>query len=172
MPDAGPEPCKSGSLLTEQSRQSPDYYSLSRHHLERHFFLLGVLFRMVKQVCLLFLYLLNHIPYQKPFEPAHHTTFSKNFVTRKDSDQTAHLRSLIRVFADRMCLLHLPDYSKKNKREPLPYCVYVQADLSLCWLHSTAGSFVFLFLKYNLVPTPFQTHAITTVKCSVVVYFC
>ena len=53
----------------------------------------------------------------------------------EDSDQPAHPRSLIRVFADRMCLLKPPIYPKRDKREPLPYWVDVQADLSLCWSH-------------------------------------
>ena len=50
------------------------------------------------------------------------------------TDQPAHPRSLIRVFADRMCLLQSPDCSKRDKREPLSYWVDVQADMSLCWL--------------------------------------
>ena len=51
------------------------------------------------------------------------------------TDQPACLYSLIRVLADRMCLLQPPGYLKRNKQEPLPYWVDVQADLSLCWLH-------------------------------------
>ena len=38
------------------------------------------------------------------FEPAHDKTYNKTFPTSENSDQPAHLRSLIRVFADRMCL--------------------------------------------------------------------
>ena len=37
--------------------------------------------------------------------------------TSEDSDQTAHLRSLIRVFAYRMCLLQPLGYSERFKQE-------------------------------------------------------
>ena len=69
------------------------------------------------------------------YEPAHDKTYSKSCTTSEDSDQTAHPRSLIRVFADRMCLLQLPGYPKKDEREPLAYWEDVQADLSLCCSH-------------------------------------
>ena len=51
--------------------------------------------------------------------------------------RTCHTHSLIRVFADRMCLRQPPGYPKKDKREPIPYWVdvHVQIDLNLCWLH-------------------------------------
>ena len=39
------------------------------------------------------------------FEPAHDKTYNKTCAISEDSDQPAHPRSLIRVFADRMCLL-------------------------------------------------------------------
>ena len=47
-------------------------------------------------------------------------TYSKTCATSEDSDQPAHPRSLIRVFADRMCLGQPPGYPKRDKREPLP----------------------------------------------------
>ena len=53
--------------------------------------------------------------------------------TNEDSDQPVNLHSLIRVFAESMCLLQLPGYPKRDEREPLPYWVNVQADLSICW---------------------------------------
>ena len=34
-----------------------------------------------------------------------------------------------------MCLLQPPGYPKRKKREPLPYCVGVQVDMSLSWSH-------------------------------------
>ena len=40
-----------------------------------------------------------------------------------------------------MCLLQLPGYPKRKKREPLPYWVDVHADLSLCWLHNSCCRF-------------------------------
>ena len=68
-------------------------------------------------------------------EPAHDKTYDKPCATSEDSDQPAHPRSLIRVFAYRMCLLKPPGYTKRDKREPLPYWMDVQADLRICWLH-------------------------------------
>ena len=44
----------------------------------------------------------------KPFEPAHGKTYNKTCAISEDSDQPAHPRSLIRVFAVRMCLLQPP----------------------------------------------------------------
>ena len=49
--------------------------------------------------------------------------------------QPARARSLIRVFANRMCLIQPPGYPKRDKWEPLPYWVDLQADLSLFWPH-------------------------------------
>ena len=69
------------------------------------------------------------------YEPAHDKAYNKTCVTSKDSDQPAHPHSLIRVFADCMCLLQPPGYLKRDKGEPLSYWVDVQADLSHCWLH-------------------------------------
>ena len=74
-------------------------------------------------------------PWPFPFEPAHDETYNKTCATSEDSDQPAHPGSLIRVFTDCMCLLQLPGYPKRDEREPLPYWVDVQADLSLCWSH-------------------------------------
>ena len=56
------------------------------------------------------------------FEPADDITYNKTCATNEDSDQIAHPRSLIRVFADRMCLLQPPI---EDKREALPYSVDV-----------------------------------------------
>ena len=68
-------------------------------------------------------------------EPAHDKTYNRTCATSEDSDQPAHPRSLIRVFADRMCLLQPPGYPKRDKRKPLSHWMDVQADLSLCWSH-------------------------------------
>ena len=70
-------------------------------------------------------------------EPAHDKTYNKTCATSEDSDQPAHPRSLIRVLADRMCLLQTRGYPKWDKREPLPHWVDVQAELSLCLSHGT-----------------------------------
>ena len=61
--------------------------------------------------------------------------------TSEDSDQPANLFSLIRVFPDHICLLQAPGYPKREKREPLPYGVDIQADLSLCWLQMSSCRF-------------------------------
>ena len=71
----------------------------------------------------------------KLFESVRYKTYNKTCSTSEDSGPPAHPCSLIRVFADRMYLLQLPGYSKRNKRVPLSYLVAVQADLSLCWSH-------------------------------------
>ena len=57
----------------------------------------------------------------------------KTCAASEDSDQPAHLCSLIRVFADRMFLLQPPGYAKRNELESLSYWVDVEADLSLSW---------------------------------------
>ena len=46
-------------------------------------------------------------------ESAH--DYNKNCATSEDSDQPVPLCSLIRGFADHMCLLQPPGYSKRNK---------------------------------------------------------
>ena len=74
-------------------------------------------------------------------EPAHDNTYNKTCATSEDSDQPAHPRSLISVFADRMYLLQPPGYPKRDERESLPYWVDVQADLSICWSHRSYCSF-------------------------------
>ena len=51
------------------------------------------------------------------FEPAHDKTYNKTSATSEDSDQTAPTRSLIRVFADRMCLLPALGCSKRDELE-------------------------------------------------------
>ena len=68
-------------------------------------------------------------------DAAYNKTYNITCATSKDSDQPAHLQNLIRIFADCMCLLQPPDYSKRNKREPLPFCVDVLVYMSLCWSH-------------------------------------
>ena len=55
--------------------------------------------------------------------------------TSEVSDKPAHPPGLTRVFAYSMCLSQPPDYTKRDEREPLPYRVDIQADMSLCWLH-------------------------------------
>ena len=67
--------------------------------------------------------------------PTHNKTYNKNCATSEDSVQLANLRRLIRVFADRMCLLQPPGNPKRDKRESLSYWIDVQSNLSLWWSH-------------------------------------
>ena len=57
-------------------------------------------------------------PWHLHHQPAHDKTYNKTCATSEDSDQTAHPRSLIRVFTDRICLLQTPGYPKRDKQEP------------------------------------------------------
>ena len=65
------------------------------------------------------------------FQLAHDKTY-KICATSENADQPAHSRSLIRIVADRMCLLQPLDFPKRDEQEPLTFWVNVQADLSLC----------------------------------------
>ena len=65
----------------------------------------------------------------------HQKIYNKTCATSEGSDQPVHLHSLIRVFADCMCLLEPSRYPKRNKQKSLLYWLDVQADLNLCWLH-------------------------------------
>ena len=56
-------------------------------------------------------------------------------------DQPAQPRNLIRVFADRVCLLEPPGYPKTDKQDLLAYQTDVQADLSICWSHRSYRRF-------------------------------
>ena len=64
-------------------------------------------------------------------ESAHDKSNTKICATSENSNQPAHLRGLIRVFADSMCLLLPRAYQKRDERELLSYLADVQADLSL-----------------------------------------
>ena len=74
---------------------------------------------------------LKHIRTIQKFEPVHDKAYNRTCATSEDSDQPAHPRSLIIVFADRMCLLQPLGLPKRDEREYLPYWVDVQADFNL-----------------------------------------
>ena len=57
-----------------------------------------------------------------------HTTNPTIRSMRPAKSQPAQPRSLIRVFADRLCIQQPPGYQERDKQEPLPYWVAV-----LCW---------------------------------------
>ena len=59
--------------------------------------------------------------YCESLEPAHEYTYNKACATSVDSDQPAHPRSLIRVFADPMFVLQPQGYPKPDKKRALPY---------------------------------------------------
>ena len=92
-------------------------------------------------------------------EPAHDKTYNKFCATSEDSDQPAHPRSLIRVFADRMGLLQPSGIQKEYTRTLaiLGVCVggggvwgregNIQADLSLCWSHSITKTRLFNYIE-------------------------
>ena len=88
---------------------------------------------------------------KKKNEPVHNKTYNKTCATSEESDQPAHLCSLIRVFADGMSLLQPLGYPKRNKKEPLPYWVDVQADLSLCWSHRSYCRFCLVLALISLL---------------------
>ena len=74
--------------------------------------------------------------------------------TSENSDKPAHMRSLIRVFADRIRLLQPPSYSKKDKQEALLHWVDGQTDLSLFWSHRSYCRFcraLILFSNHSTV---------------------
>ena len=66
----------------------------------------------------------------------------------EDSNQPGHPPSLIRVFADRMCLLQSLGCQKRDNGEPLPYWVDVQADLFAGHRGHFVG-FVMCWLKFD-----------------------
>ena len=53
------------------------------------------------------------------YKPANDKTYDKTCVTSEDLDQPAHPRSLIRVFADRMCHLQSTGYPKRESKRAI-----------------------------------------------------
>ena len=76
------------------------------------FFLYFILFYFYLFIFIYFFLFFWHFGY----EPAHDKTYNKTFATREDSNQPAHSRSLIRIFADHMCLLQPPGYKNVSKK--------------------------------------------------------
>ena len=54
-------------------------------------------------------------------KPAHDKTYNRTSAISEDSDQPVHPHSLIRVFADGICLLQPQDYLNRDEREPMTY---------------------------------------------------
>ena len=74
---------------------------------------------------------------EQSFQPAHDKICNKTCATSENPDHHARPRSLIRFFTDRMCHLQYPGYPKRDEQEPLSYSVVIQADLNLCWSHTS-----------------------------------
>ena len=76
---------------------------------------------------------------QEPFEPPHDKTNKMACAHSEDSDQQP---SLIRVFAVCMKKAWVLSYPLSAQQRLWSYWVVVQADLSLCWVHSHFVGFV------------------------------
>ena len=58
-----------------------------------------------------------------------------------------------------MCLLQPAGYPKRDEREPVPYCVDVQADLSLLWSHRSYCRFCRVLMgRFILCPGQLAPH--------------
>ena len=74
-------------------------------------------------------------------EPQCQKTNLRTNAPSKDSDQSAHSRSLIRIFTGRIFDSQGCKASPWGQRRLLSDCVDAQADLSLRWTHITEGTF-------------------------------
>ena len=83
-------------------------------------------------------------------EPAYEKTYDRTCATREDLDQPAHLCSLLKVVNNRMCFLQPPGNANRDKQEPLPYPVNIQADRSLCWSHRSYCRFALVQMEMNV----------------------
>ena len=97
-------------------------------------------------------------------EPAHDKTYNKTCATSKDSEEPVHPCTLIRVFADCMCLLQSPNYSKRDKRDSLPYWVDIHDDLSLCWSYRSYCRFCHALVHFTYFST--KTYIVVLMKPS------
>ena len=67
-------------------------------------------------------------------EPAYGKTYNFTRATSKHTVQPSHPRSLIAVFADRMCILPPPGYTKRNKHNPCSTGLVYRV---ICWPHKS-----------------------------------
>ena len=74
-------------------------------------------------------------------EPQRQKTYRLTCAPKKDSDQPAHPRSLIKVFVVRMKKLCIPGYPKCVQGRFWSGCANVQADQNLRWAHMSEGTF-------------------------------
>ena len=69
------------------------------------------------------------------YETQRQKTYLQKCALSDDSDQTAHSRSLIRIFTERFLNRQGCKVSSCRQRRRLSGCSYAQADLSLRWAH-------------------------------------
>ena len=75
------------------------------------------------------------------YRPQREKTYFLTCAPNEDSNQPAHLRSLIRVFVFRMKKLCILGYPKSAHWRFWSDCANVQADLNLRWAHRSDGTF-------------------------------
>ena len=75
-------------------------------------------------------------------EPAHCKTYNKTCATSENSDQPAHLRSLMRVFAARMKKAWVLSYPLSAQQRLWSNWADAQADLSLHWANIRFVGFI------------------------------
>ena len=75
------------------------------------------------------------------YEPQREKTYLLTRALNEDSNQPAHLRSLIRVFEAHMKLLCVLGYPKCAQWIFRSDCASAQSDLNLLWTHMSAGTF-------------------------------
>ena len=74
-----------------------------------------------------------------------------SLVQTAKNQNSLHIHPVLSVFTDLMCLIQLLGYPTRDKWEPLPYWVDVQADLSLNWSHGSYCNFchALAHIKHN-----------------------
>ena len=83
----------------------------------------------------------NDTSSEYPFEPKRPKTYDWICVSSEDSDQTAHSRSLIRIFTGRILDSKGCKVSSCGHRRLWSDCADSQADLSLPYMHMLDGTF-------------------------------
>ena len=77
----------------------------------------------------------------EPYEQQHEKVYLLEYAPNEVSDQTAHSRSLIRVFVVRMKKLCILGYPKCAQGRFRSVCANAQADLNLRWAHISEDRF-------------------------------
>ena len=93
----------------------------------------------------------------------HKKTNKLTCAPREDSDQPGHLPSPIRIFAVRMKKVSVQNYQKKHSKDSdQTECMFVQADLRLCWVHiSCCGS---IFSGQHVLIIPLQRDGVSSAR--------